>query len=65
VDGLLSMEFDTSQITRKFQLNLGGRFNYMIHPLFITYAGLELFINNGFSTSSSLAFTAGGSFRLR
>jgi hypothetical protein len=65
VDGLLLMDFDTTQTTRKFQLNLGGRFNYMIHPLFITYAGLELVINNGFTTFSSLAFTAGGFIRLR
>jgi hypothetical protein len=63
--GLLLMDFDTTQTTRKFQLNLGGRFNYMIHRLFITYAGLELVINNGFTTFSSLAFTAGGSIRLR
>jgi len=65
VDGLLLMDFDTTQTTRKFQLNLGGRFNYMIHRLFITYAGLELVINNGFTTFSSLAFTAGTSLRLR
>jgi hypothetical protein len=65
VDGLLLMDFDTTQTTRKFQLNLGGRFNYMIHRLFITYAGLELVINNGFTNFSSLAFTAGTSLRLR
>lgn len=65
VDGSLSIDFDTTQATRKFQLNLGGRFNYMIHPLFIAYAGLELAVNDSFTTQSLLAFTAGGTIRLR
>ncbi len=65
VDGRVSLQFDTEQTTRKFQFRLAGTFNYLIHPLLVTFAGLEFSINNSFTTQSLLAITAGGSIRLR
>ncbi|MFA6707078.1 MAG: hypothetical protein WCR91_04180, partial [Sphaerochaetaceae bacterium] len=58
VEGLLGINFDTST-TPKFDIDLGGEFDYLLAPNFRTYAGLS-FVNN----FDMLCFYAGGNIRL-
>lgn len=64
VDGTLSLDFDTTEAPRKFRLSLSGTFNYLITPNFITFAGLQLSINDTFSTQTVLTVNAGGTIRI-